>query len=75
MSEELGDYPEHDGIDTDYFGNNISWCYTEDDGLITFFIDNEEITTWCCEEIEPSNCFNDFMKIWNMAQKSRPTKN
>ena len=60
---------DRDGCDRDYFGNIISWRYTETDGLITFFFGKNEITTWYCE-IEPIDCFNDFFKLWNTAQKS-----
>ena len=70
-TKTMSDIEEHDGSDTDFFGNTISWRYTEDDGLITFFFGKNEITTWCCE-IEPSDCFYDFFRVWNMAQKSKP---
>tara|TARA_R110000851_G_scaffold91880_1_gene200551 strand:- start:124 stop:339 length:216 start_codon:yes stop_codon:yes gene_type:complete len=61
------------GVDVDLFGNRISWGYSENDGLITFYIKGEEITCWSIE-IEPELAVIDFMKTWNLAQKSVPSK-
>ena len=61
------------GVEIDFFGNRISWCYSCDDGLITFYINGEEITCWSIE-IEAELAVVDFMKTWNLAQKSVPSK-
>jgi len=72
-----GDYAEEFndnnscGSATDHFGNTISWTYNNNDGLVTIFIGKTEISTWYCE-IDPIDCFYDFLEIWNLAQKSKP---
>jgi len=69
-------YKEEDdqsGVEIDLFDNRISWGYSDNDGLITFYIKGEEITCWSIE-IEPELAVSDFMKTWNLAQKSVPLK-
>ena len=61
------------GVEIDFFGNRISWGYIGDEGLITFYLDGEEITCWVTE-IEAELAVIDFMKIWNLAQKSSKPK-
>ena len=61
IKEELeGD---QSGVEIDYFGNKISWLYSDSEGLITFYIDDKEITCWSIE-IEPELAVIDFMKIY-----------
>ena len=61
------------GVEVDFFGNRISWGYSCDDGLISFYLNGEEITCWSIE-IEAELAVIDFMKTWNLAQKSNPQK-
>ncbi len=61
------------GSEIDFFGNEISWVYSCDDGLICFYIGKVEITCWSIE-IEPELAVSDFMKTWNLAQKSVQSK-
>ena len=64
---------DESGSEFDFFGNEISWIYSCDDGLICFYIKGEEITCWQIET-EAEIAFTDFMKTWNLAQESKPIK-
>ena len=61
------------GSGIDFFGNEISWSYSCNDSLICFYIGKVEITCWQIET-EAEIGFADFMKTWNLAQKSVPPK-
>ena len=64
---------DENGSEIDFFGNEISWVYCCDSGLICFYIGKEEITFWEIET-EAELAFTDFMATWNLAQKSNPQK-
>ncbi len=68
MNEE-----DESGTGVDFFGNEISWVYSCDDGLICFYLSGKEVTCWQIET-EPEIAFADFMSTWNLAQKSKPPK-
>ncbi|MFT6586044.1 MAG: hypothetical protein ACJAUY_000625 [Cognaticolwellia sp.] len=61
------------GVEIDFFGNRVSWVYSCDDYLISFYLNGEEITCWSIET-EAQVVVIDFMKTWNLAQKSNPQK-
>ena len=64
---------DESGSQIDFFGNEISWIYSCDDGVICFYIGKVEITCWQIET-ESEIAFTDFMKTWNLAQNSTPPK-
>lgn len=52
---------------TDDYGNKLTWKADPDCGLIEIKANGEDVVDWSYED-EPEVCFNDFLKIWKMAQ-------
>ncbi|TMS80564.1 hypothetical protein [Pseudoalteromonas sp. S554] len=55
------------GSAVDLLGNKITWVYTLDDGLIVFSVNEDEITTWSCED-DCEATADDFIKTWIKTQ-------
>ncbi len=55
------------GESIDHLGNKLSWSASDDSGLITIMVNDEEVVCWPFKD-EPEEIFNVFFKIWKKAQ-------
>lgn len=59
---------DYKGSATDKHGNTLSWQAHPDEGFMDISVNGEELISYCYES-DPEPVFNEFVTIWEKAQK------